>query len=1245
MHGSRVREEGAGKVNNNSDLRKKVKDYISFIKNSEDIYGLFKSLNYPKEAIFDSSYVKKIKEFSFASEERDKIKTIYTVMSYDKLNVFLIETNSLSKPLMRYIANKFAEMYTRCLLIITIDYKEIHIVFPDYEKQEVGKHKLKTTTLILKKDELYYTDIEIICNIFLEDQKKTWRELWRLWKEAFDVQKVTKKFFEDYQRLFLVVRKELKKQKVDPKIAHEFTLQFMNRIMFIYFIAKKEWLNKDRKFMQAYWDLYKRISKYGNNEFYDKWLKPLFFEAFNNKSSYHPELPEEVNKILSNSPYLNGGLFTKKIGLDDLKINISDNLFKEIFDFFESYNFTIKEDSVLDVEVSVDPQMIGYVYESLANITEDVYENEEDLRGDWGIFYTAKVEVDFMCRRSLVEYLGKNLEIPKEELYEFVFDEDKEKIEKKFNQRKCWGKIEEALDNLSIVDPACGSGAFLVGMLNVLVELYKIVFKHIGSSLSDFQLKYRIIQRSLYGVDVMPWAIHASELRLWLQLIVETQFKDEELRKHPLLPNLNMNLRVGDSLVQEIGGISFNVRSNNLKPHLKKKLEELKNEKRRYFENSPSAKYKTPEEFKVQEVRLFEEILNERIESLETDIQVLTHSSSKKEKQTGLFGASVNIDAENIKKEKKNLIELENRIKECADEIEKLKKVKELLKDPAKKPFVWDIDFAEVFADEGGFDIVIGNPPYVRQEKIAPPNKLKEEVTLEDRRGYKEKLIKSVQNRFPVVIDWDKKSDLYVYFYFHGLSLLNSGGVFCFITSNSWLDVGYGKGLQEFLLRYSHVIGIYDNQAKRSFEHADVNTIIALLGAPVIGKQKSLFEYGAEYNGNGKATYSGFSQTARFVMFKKPFEEVVNAANLVKIEKAEKILKTNEFRVYPINQEDLLEDGWEYPEGYENGRFGKGSYEGNKWGSKFLRSPDIVFSILSKKDVGVLKELYGKVDTGLYSGINDFFYLNEEQVKKWKIETDYLIPLIKSPQDVKCISLNKYINKKFVFICNESKNSLKSKDHNNALKYIEWGERQETKEKGKVKAGIPWPEVPTVVNRKPGWWSISNVEFTNCFMLYGYNDRFIHPYSEKKALSDRRFHMIKLKKEVNPKYFSLLLNSTFTALFIEIYGRSNLGQGALDLATMDANKIPMVSLQKLNFSKYNINKFFTREVKSIFEELGIDPTKPIREQEPKPLPDRAELDNIIFDELGLTKEERKEVYWAVCELVQQRLNKATSLKK
>jgi len=1225
-------------MNKGIELKNSIKKQIESISKNSDIYELFKSLNYPKETIFDPSYIKKKRDFAFAKDESEKIKNIYTVMSYDKLNVFLIETDSLSKNLIRYITNKFAEMYTRCLLIVTIDYSEIRFVFPDYEKKEVGKHKLKTTTLILRKDDLYYTDIETISNICLDEEKKTWREIWRIWKDAFNVQKVTEKFFEDYKKIFFIIRKTLKKQKLDTKNAHEFTLQFMNRIMFIYFIAKKEWINKDKKFMKSYWDLYKKISKYGNDEFYSKWLKPLFFEAFNNKSQYHPELPEEVNRILTQSPYLNGGLFTKKEELDNLNITISDSLFKEIFEFFESYNFTIKEDSVLDIEVSVDPQMIGYVYESLANITEDIYEKEEDLRGDWGIFYTARIEVDFMCRRSIVEYLSKNLEIPKEELYEFVFDENKEKIEKKFNQRKCWRKIEEALDNLSIVDPACGSGAFLVGMLNVLVELYKVVYKHIDNSLSDFELKYRVVQRSLYGVDVMPWAIHASELRLWLQLIVETSFKEDELRKHPLLPNLNMNLRIGDSLVQEIGGISFNVRSNNLKPHLKNKLNELKYEKRKYFENSPSAKYKTPEEFKKQEIRLFEEILNERIESLETDITVLSNSGKKKEKQTGLFGSELNIEAKNIKKEKQELQEIEDKIKQAEEEISKLKNVKKILNEPDKKPFVWDIDFAEVFADKGGFDIVIGNPPYVRQEKIAPPNKLKEEITLQDRQDYKQKLINSVSNRFPVVTAWDKKSDLYVYFYFHGLSLLNNTGVFCFITSNSWLDVGYGKGLQEFLLRYSHVIGIYDNQAKRSFAHADVNTIIALLGVPQFKKEKSLFDYGASYNGNGKATYHGFNLMARFVMFKKPFEETINTPNLIKIDTAEKILKTDDFRVYPINQEDLLDDGWEYPEEYDGKRFTAGKYEGNKWGGKYLRAPDIFYTILEKgrNKIKKLKDIT-KLKRGFTTGANEFFYLDEESQKKWNIEQEFLKPVVKTPKECNTITLNvsKLTNK--VLFCNLPKSKLKGK---NVLNYIEWGEKQKIEIKSggnKGKFIVGFNNLETVKNRI-NWYSLGEQKLMNFIFRRFFGEIFNYPVIEEEVFVDQTFYG---GNHDNITKLGIVFNSTLGSLFTEILGRSNLGEGVLQYAVYEANNLLILDPNKINNNNIPIN----REIKSIFIECGIDPTKLIREQEPKPLPDRAELDNIIFDELGLTKEERKEVYWAVCELVQQRLNKASSLKE
>ena len=175
------------------------------------------------------------------------------------------------------------------------------------------------------------------------------------------------------------------------------------------------------------------------DSFYDNWLKQIFFKAFNNRQLELSGLPDDVKAILGRAPYLNGGLFTEN-ETDELEVRISDSLFRKIFEFYESYNFTIKEDMPLEQEVAVDPQMIGYVYESLANVAEEIYD-----RNDLGIFYTPRVEVDFMCRRTLVEYLSKNMsEIPKEQFYKFVFDADKEAIEKQFDKGSHWRRIEGA---------------------------------------------------------------------------------------------------------------------------------------------------------------------------------------------------------------------------------------------------------------------------------------------------------------------------------------------------------------------------------------------------------------------------------------------------------------------------------------------------------------------------------------------------------------------------------------------------------------------------------------------------------------------------------------------------------------------------------------------------------------------------------------------------------------------------------
>lgn len=223
--------------------------------------------------------------------------------------------------------------------------------------------------------------------------------------------------------------------------------------------------------------------------------------------------------------------------------------------FFERYNFTISENTPLDQEVAVDPEMIGKVYESLVNITFEGRE-EEDRRGSAGIFYTPRVEIDLMCRLSLIDWLTNQLgEEYKPLLYDLVFayePEEKKQADEALAQQNLWPKLNVLLRDVTVCDPACGSGSFLVGMLLVLDDLQARANAQLGIEETPYERRRRIIGSSLYGVDVMPWAVHVAELRLWLQLVIETELKPDELKFRPLLPNLSFKVRPGDSLVEAI---------------------------------------------------------------------------------------------------------------------------------------------------------------------------------------------------------------------------------------------------------------------------------------------------------------------------------------------------------------------------------------------------------------------------------------------------------------------------------------------------------------------------------------------------------------------------------------------------------------------------------------------------------------------------------------------------------------------
>ena len=547
----------------------------------------------------------------------------------------------------------------------------------------------------------------------------------------------------------------------------------------------------------------------------------------------------------------------------------------------------------------------------------------------------------------------------------------------------------------------------------------------------------------------------------------------------------------------------------------------------------------------------------------------------------------------------------------------------------------WPIEFAEIFSEKGGFDIVIANPPYVRQENISDPLAY-QELNVEEKRVYKQKLQEQIKkdwsfNGRSLISKIDGRADLYVYFYLKGLKLLNEDGVMCFISSNSWLDVGYGGDLQEILLKYVPIVAIYDNQVKRSFKNADVNTIIALLKAP----------FKKEWDNNLK------DNIVRFVNFKKPFEEVIFSDVFLEIEKTNERKITENFKIYPIKQYELYNEGLEKEEGQMYA-----SYVGNKWGGIYLRAPEIFFKILEKgKDKLVRLGDIAEVKRGFTTGANEFFYLEPTgqpapkgllYVKNsagWEgyIEEEFLKPVIKSPKELKTIIVKEEDLKYKVFMCHKSKEELQG---TYTLEYIEWGEKQGCHKR------------PTCTSRQR-WWELPYLKSSSFIFKKGYGDFFAQFLVESRNIFiDQTFYYWECE---DPEIWSIYLNSSFFIMFLKISTSTGLGEGLLRPTTFEIENIVLPQPEPIELRYLKTNGFLTRPIKSIFEELGFPkctqkncnhPEHPYEYVKPDEvsfdsiMPDRRELDRIIFEAIGLTEEEQLEVYRTVVKLVKNRLLKA-----
>ena len=1096
------------------------------------------------------------------------------------------------------------------------------------EKQEKTEQQRETDLkqrnlfrrITIGPDERLRTAAERIAMLDLEEIDKrdtlwdsrellTALEIRKQHEEAFNVEAVTKAFFEDYKRVFRELQDELCEQTDDEKWAHDYAQQFLSRCLFLYFIQRKRWLGDDIEFLRTFWETYQNESQ-NKNTFVEKWLNVLFFQAFNDRPcNGYRYIPSKVRDILQLAPYLNGGLFRENDLDTGYIINISDDLWQDIFTFFEQYNFTIAEDTPLDQEVAVDPEMIGKVYESLVSV-------EDEERSDAGIFYTPRVEIDLMCRIALVDNLANHIgtKDDKHRFYEALFAfEPEEKREADAKLTDFWEEIYKHLTEITILDPACGSGSFLVGMLHVLDDVRERAEKHLGVNReSSFERRKELIGKNLYGVDVKRWACKVAELRLWLVLIIDADFDTAELtvrkQNEPLLPDFSFNIRHGDSIVQDIGGMNLApTRSlgNNVPRDIQHKIENHKIEKRKFYHSEEGRRYTEKEDGEEAERSIFRELLQSYDTQLSKDIRIVKAWLEDPAEQLTLDGIQ-SATTQQLK------IETRRKREELARHEENRRQVqraREALASKATPPFVWDMAFVEIFSQREGFDIVVENPPYIRQEDIRDLMLPREEAkTPANKKVYKAKLARAVYQAHRDFFGYQEKkdikpdkpeaavknklsgqSDLYLYFYFHGLSLLNPKGSFCTITSNSWLDVGYGKNLQEFLLKQCYLKMVLDNSAKRSFATADINTVICLISAPNRTQELCL------------------KHIARFVKFTVPFEAILDAVIFYEIETASARDSSPEHHIHPLPQKSLLVNGND-----ENAK-----YTGDKWGGKYLRAPDIYWTVLEKgMDKLVRLGDIAEVRRGFTTGVNKFFYFDDERIQEWGIETEFLKPIIKSPRECKSICVDPNQLRFKLFMCHLDKASLAGTA---ALDYIEWGESQ------------GFDQRPSCRGRAR-WWDLGKQPSFDWLILRFRDKRNWTPVNETQSLlaSDVVFTGT-LYNRNTIKSANAVANSTLAVLISEIYGRVNLGDGLLTTYGPEIMKFDLISPDWIDIqSGQSLNQAFElmkqREILSIFDEIHQS--------------DRRALDAIIFDALNFTQGERDEVYEAVIQLVTNRVEKA-----
>lgn len=655
---------------------------------------------------------------------------------------------------------------------------------------------------------------------YLEDHKDilTLKDL----TDAFSVEVLTKQFYDELFNWYewacenvtfpigdTTKDKNGKYNVKQTKEKNELNLiRLITRLMFVWFIKQKDliplWVFDESELNKVLTEFKPESKKDGN--YYNAVLQNLFFATLNKKieerafaddksisknkqfgvknfyrdnkeKTFFKESNSQIIERFKTVPFLNGGLFEcldKLVDDKDNKKNIEvftdgfsrepnwmafipNNLFwqKEdgehegVIHLLSRYNFTVEENSPSDVQVALDPELLGKVFENLLGTYNP--ETSETARKDSGSFYTPREIVSFMVDESIKDYLSKTVKNLTSENIQILFNDN---VECYNSDNKA--EIVNALKSMKILDPACGSGAFPMGALQRIVHLIQKCNGVTSDKNSLYSLKLDLIEKCLYGVDIQPIAVQICKLRFFISLICEQDKTDSISDNYGFnpLPNLETKFVAANSL------IGMERKSQN------------------DLFSDPDGK----------------------IEKKKLEIQKKRHEHFKA--PTAEAKAKCREDDRKLRAELANLLE-QNKMFAPKD-AEQLAEWNPYDQN-AVSPF---FDAEWMFNTAEGFDIVIGNPPYIQLQKDS--GKL---ANLYEAQNYK---------------SFAKTGDIYCLFYEKGCNLLNSTGRLCFITSNKWMRAGYGEKLRDYFAKNVNPKLLVDFAGVKVFESATVDTNILL---------------------------------------------------------------------------------------------------------------------------------------------------------------------------------------------------------------------------------------------------------------------------------------------------------------------------------------------------------------------------------------------------------------------------------